>query len=80
MDTTFCFYWESMATSNMQDKWLEQICLQTIYVIRRNKTSLICALVIDKISEDYFNFSFPGARPTKHISIEFEIRWKFKTL
>ena len=21
-----------------------------------------------------------GARPTKHISIEFEIRWKFKTL
>ena len=22
----------------------------------------------------------PGARPTKHISIEFEIRWKFKTL
>ena len=24
--------------------------------------------------------SQPGARPTKHISIEFEIRWKFKTL
>ena len=24
--------------------------------------------------------SAPGARPTKHISIEFEIRWKFKTL
>ena len=23
---------------------------------------------------------YPGARPTKHISIEFEIRWKFKTL
>ena len=23
---------------------------------------------------------WPGARPTKHISIEFEIRWKFKTL
>ena len=22
----------------------------------------------------------PGARPTKHISIEFEIRWKFRTL
>ena len=22
----------------------------------------------------------PGARPTKHISIEFEIRWKFETL
>ena len=22
----------------------------------------------------------PGARPTKHISIEFEIRWKFKTI
>ena len=22
----------------------------------------------------------PGARPTKHISIEFEIRWQFKTL
>ena len=22
----------------------------------------------------------PGARPIKHISIEFEIRWKFKTL
>ena len=22
----------------------------------------------------------PGARPTKHISIEFEMRWKFKTL
>ena len=22
----------------------------------------------------------PGARPTKHISIEFEIRWKFKPL
>ena len=22
----------------------------------------------------------PGARPTKHISIEFEIRWNFKTL
>ena len=22
----------------------------------------------------------PGARPTKHISIEFEIPWKFKTL
>ena len=21
-----------------------------------------------------------GARPTKHVSIEFEIRWKFKTL
>ena len=21
-----------------------------------------------------------GARPTKHISIEFEIRWKFRTL
>ena len=25
-------------------------------------------------------FGQPGARPTKHISIEFEIRWKFKTL
>ena len=25
-------------------------------------------------------FVQPGARPTKHISIEFEIRWKFKTL
>ena len=24
--------------------------------------------------------SWSGARPTKHISIEFEIRWKFKTL
>ena len=24
--------------------------------------------------------AWPGARPTKHISIEFEIRWKFKTL
>ena len=24
--------------------------------------------------------TMPGARPTKHISIEFEIRWKFKTL
>ena len=23
---------------------------------------------------------WPGARPTKHISIEFEIRWKFRTL
>ena len=23
---------------------------------------------------------YPGARPTKHISIEFEIRWKSKTL
>ena len=23
---------------------------------------------------------YPGVRPTKHISIEFEIRWKFKTL
>ena len=22
----------------------------------------------------------PGARPTKHISIEFEIRWKFRML
>ena len=22
----------------------------------------------------------PGARPTKHISIELEIRWKFRTL
>ena len=29
----------------------------------------------------YCRFSLlPGARPTKHISIEFEIRWKFKTL
>ena len=24
--------------------------------------------------------SVPGARPTKHISIEFEIRWKFRML
>ena len=24
--------------------------------------------------------SRPGARPTKHISIEFEIRWKFRAL
>ena len=24
--------------------------------------------------------NWSGARPTKHISIEFEIRWKFKTL
>ena len=23
---------------------------------------------------------FPGARPTKHISIEFEICWKFRML
>ena len=31
---------------------------------------------------DMWNFDGirPGARPTKHISIEFEIRWKFKTL
>ena len=27
-----------------------------------------------------FNVLSPGARPTKHISIEFEIRWKFRTL
>ena len=26
------------------------------------------------------SYMSPGARPTKHISIEFEIRWKFKTL
>ena len=25
-------------------------------------------------------FCTSGARPTKHISIEFEIRWKFRTL
>ena len=28
----------------------------------------------------YVNKTGPGARPTKHISIEFEIRWKFRTL
>ena len=26
------------------------------------------------------NYPEPGARPTKHISIEFEIRWKFRML
>ena len=28
----------------------------------------------------YKNLGTMGARPTKHISIEFEIQWKFKTL
>ena len=26
------------------------------------------------------NYSGPGARPTKHISIELDIRWKFRML
>ena len=31
------------------------------------------------IAADLDRPDMPGARPTKHISIEFEIRWKFKT-
>ena len=29
---------------------------------------------------DVYAHVFPGARRTKHISIEFEIRWKFRML
>ena len=34
--------------------------------------------LLQRITEPWA--ALPGARPTKHISIEFEIRWKFKTL
>ena len=35
---------------------------------------------LDRTGEIDLVILIPGARPTKHISIEFEIRWKFKTL
>ena len=35
---------------------------------------------VNSVAQGAFIQHFSGARPTKHISIEFEIRWKFKTL
>ena len=35
---------------------------------------------VGPIENQWGSQKYPGARPTKHISIEFEIRWKFKTL
>ena len=46
------------------------LCHMEVISIQKEKSGLL--LVI-------YGFE-PGARPTKHISIEFEIRWKFKTL
>ena len=38
--------------------------------------------ITTKLHNDFFEYLtlLPGARPTKHISIEFEIRRKLKTL
>ena len=69
------------------------IIWQSIYVknkvprqnICTNMGSLILENVNEKLNKKMLWVKWrpqvrPGARPTKHISIEFEIRWKFKTL
>ena len=37
-------------------------------------------VAIETMSDSHLKYLGAGARPTKHISIEFEIRWKFRTL
>ena len=49
--------------------------------IQRNLQYIERNVITDDIQQNmtYVDHG-PGARPTKHISIEFEIRWKFRML